>query len=316
MKKKCAVVCSQGLGDGLIFLTLSHNLYLNGYEVDTFHPALFSLQRWFPHLPLKPMPEREEIPATFSSYDKIFINSDATEINRLIQKYALATTEKEKWILHPSTCRGNNLPGDFRFCPDQTIVSNLLNFCTQKLALSKVVRENGCTPPESLVHRKEPKRVVIHPTCKNERRNWSSQKFLKLAHKLREEGYEPSFVTAPFERKRWEWVQYDGFFLPSFSSLDQMASFLYESGYFVGMDSGLGHLASCMQIKTLSIFTNTRKKEFWRPDWAEGTSIAPSSFLPNFKGMRLRDRYGKFLLRPKQVFRQFLLLIDKESRSL
>jgi heptosyltransferase III len=314
MKKRCAVVCSHGLGDGLIFLTLSHNLSKNGYEVDTYHSSLFSLQRWFPHLPIKPFPKKEAIPCIFSSYDKIVINSDHSEENCLIQKYALEKNRESSWILHATTCRGKHLPGDLRLDTEKSMVTNLLKFCQDPLQLTSLYRENGIKAPPELLHKKEKKRVVIHPTSRNEMRNWPHQKFVKLALLLKKEGYDPCFMVAPFERRKWEWVQFHGIHLPSFSSLDEMASFLYESSYLIGMDSGIGHLASCMQIETLTIFACKRKKEFWRPDWTKGRSVLPTTFLPNLKGLRLRDKYWKPFLSVKKVLKEFRQLV-KETQQ-
>ena len=204
--------------------------------------------------------------------------------------------------------QGKNLPGDLRFNTKKTIVANLLEFCQNELQLPTVLRDNGCRPLPDLIFGKEKKRVVIHPTSKNEMRNWPAKKFLKLALLLKKKGYEPCFMTAPFERKKWEWVQFYGLSLPSFSSLHEMASFLYESRFFIGMDSGLGHLASSLHLPTLTIFACQRKKEFWRPDWAKGRSVSALSFLPNIKGMRLRDKYWKAFLPVKRVIKEFLLL--------
>jgi hypothetical protein len=302
-----------GLGDGLIFLTLSQNLHENGYEVDTYHPTLGLLQRWFPHLPIKPFPKKEEIASVFSVYEKILINSDHTEENRWIQKFAKEKNKEGTNILHATTCRGKHLPGDLRFDTKKTIVTNLLEFCQNDLHLSRVLRDNGCRPPKNLLHCKEKKRVVIHPTSKNEKRNWPPGKFLKLAHFLQQMGFDVSIMTAPFERKQWEWVQFYGLSLPVFSSLDEMSSFLYESRFFIGMDSGLGHLASCLQIPTLTIFACQRKKEFWRPGWSKGRSVSAPAFLPNIKGLRLRDKYWKSFLSVKRVLQEFLQLAKKED---
>jgi heptosyltransferase III len=317
MKKRCAVVCSHGVGDGLIFLTLSHNFSLNGYEVDTYHKSLQGLQRWFPHLPIKPFPKAEEIPSVFSSYDAILINGDHVPENILIQRFAKEKKINNSWVFHPTTCRGKNLPGDVRFDTESSLVLNLLRFCEHEAHLPQVIRANGLTPPKNILFRKEQKRVVIHPTSKNEKRNWPSSKFLKLAMLLKKEGYDPCFMTAPFERNRWEWVQFHGIHLPVFSSLDEMASFLYESGFFIGMDSGIGHLASCMQIPTMTIFACKRKENFWRPAWGNGKTVIPHSFLPNMKGMRLRDKYWKPFLRVATVMEEFLsLVVETKSESL
>ena len=71
---KVANFSSQGLGDGLIALMLSHNLYLNGYEIDTFHNTLDQMQSYFSNLPIKKYPGLDDIDEILKNYDQIFIS--------------------------------------------------------------------------------------------------------------------------------------------------------------------------------------------------------------------------------------------------
>ncbi len=46
--KKVAIICANGLGDGLIYMVLAHNLQKAGYSVTTFSSPLVGLKEWFP----------------------------------------------------------------------------------------------------------------------------------------------------------------------------------------------------------------------------------------------------------------------------
>ncbi len=73
----------------------------------------------------------------------------------------------------------------------------------------------------------------------------AKEKFLKVAAWLSREGYDPVFTVAPYEQSEWSG--------PLFPQLEDLASFLYESGAFLGNDSGTGHLASLLKIPHLII---------------------------------------------------------------
>jgi hypothetical protein len=60
---------------------------------------------------------------------------------------------------------------------------------------------------------------------------------------------------------------------------------------FVGNDSGPGHIASCLHIPHLIIGRSARHMRFWRPGWLPGAIVTPPSWIPNFKGWRIRENY-------------------------
>ena len=80
---------------------------------------------------------------------------------------------------------------------------------------------------------------------------------------------------------------------PLFANLSELAVFVCESGYMVGNDSGIGHLASNFGLPTLTICRSYQNALFWRPAWTIGEVITPSPWIPNLKGLRWRDRHWK-----------------------
>lgn len=88
MGPHAGVFCHNGLGDGINCLVLSNNLHLNGWKVETYQNTIYSMQNWFPHLPVQPYPDLEELPRILNSYDWFFVvQNDSSEfILKLIQE--------------------------------------------------------------------------------------------------------------------------------------------------------------------------------------------------------------------------------------
>ncbi len=85
---------------------------------------------------------------------------------------------------------------------------------------------------------------------------------------LKQEGYDPVFTVSPSEAPEWGSS-------PLFPTLGDLASFLYESGAFLGNDSGTAHLASLLEIPHLIIAGNGLQMPLWRTGWLPGHTIAP-----------------------------------------
>ncbi len=307
MIKKAAVFCSRGLGDGLLFLIVSNNLKNNGYQVDTFHNSLFQIENYFPGLPIKEYPQEQEIEQLLRQYDLIIINSDSSLINQHILKYSKMNFPQKTWELHPSTCKGHGkIIGDYKFNIKKSMAENLKIFCSTNLQLSNAAKSNGIVYNDKLVNRKFLNRIIIHPESSQNSRNWPKRKFLNLSKKLINKGFEPVFIIPVELVGDWKGVNN----VKIFDSLEALTEFIFESGYLIGNDSGLGHLASNLNIPTLTIFSEKRKSTFWFPNWAQNVAISPRN-LPNFKGMRLRDKYWKIFITVFRVYKKFKKIIPE-----
>lgn len=293
---KCAVFSCIGLGDGLIALVLSHNLKNNGYEVTTFHPSLQELSSWFLDIEIKPFNSL----ISLTEFDKIFIIYEKSEWMQLILKEALESFRERTVVLNPiATANCDYLFWEEgKFDGRMSYVDNLVRFCKTVLQLDRVERGNGIVIPENCVSKQFERRVIIHPTSSKEGKNWSADKYRKVANQLSKKGFEPVFIVG--ERERTEWPE-----AITFSSLDLLARFVCESGYFIGNDSGIGHLASCLGLSTLTLCRNHQTGRFWRPSWAKGAILYPSKIIPNLKGMRLRDKYWREWITMNRVMAQF-----------
>ncbi len=311
-QKTAAIITSKGIGDGLIMMVASHRLLQEGYLVTTYHNLLYQLSDWFEghHFKKEPHSYEHELP----SYDLIIMQNDNSEKSRYITQLFQQSKIQSLSIFYSSYEKSKHAPLTFWdqvFHPDCPIVENIAKAIATLLQSRHISKNNGITVPKGLTHRKHRKRVIIHPDATTDDRVYTQVKFLKIAAKLKSNGYEPSFSVSPSERLKWLGILQDKYPLPSFLTLKKFAAFVYESGYLIGNDSGPSHLASNLQIPTLVIAGNTKRIRLWRPGWLQGSVITPSPLIPNFKGFRFRERQWQRFISPKRVLSMFNKLAAK-----
>lgn len=316
MGPKAGVFCHNGLGDGVNCLVLSNNLHLNGWQVDTYQNMIGSMQNWFPHLSVQPYPSMEELPRILSTYEWFFVVQNDTDpfVQGLIREGKKRDPEKVKVLyLYPSPNIVNEpYYLDCLTNPKKSIAENMRIVCEKVLHLPKITKSNGFIPPLGLIPNQFPQRVVVHPTSARVTRNWPKEKFVKLALHLRDEGYEVVFIPGVKEMEEWEDVRSLGFELKSFSTLDALSRYIYESGYLIGNDSGLGHLASALGVPTLTLCRRKAWANMWAPSFHKNVVITPSPFIPNIRGLRLRDRHWKKFISVGKVLSGFQELSKKD----
>lgn len=294
---KAAVVCSKGMGDGLMMMVASHRLKLEGYDVTTFQDALGELEDWFPG---HHFAKRSTI-GSLEAFDLIILQNDNTPFSfNLIEKYRdkiyifYASYEDEKhYALNPQ---------DRIFDRALPLVTNVAQSIASILGKMDPILENGIAVPEELSYRKYQKRVVIHPTSTTPKRTWSREKFLGVAKKLEKEGYEIAFSLSPDEKEKWRGIP---FAIPEFPNLSALASYLYESYFLIGNESGTGHLASNLGIPTIIIASCPKQMALWRPGFLLGKVVTPSSYIPNTKLLRLRENRWQAFISPRRVVKTF-----------
>lgn len=320
MRPKAGVFCHNGLGDGVNCLVLSEQLFLNGWGVDTYQNSIGSMQNWFPHLPVQSYPKIEELQRILDTYEWFFIvqNDTCEFVKTLIAEAKKKCPEKVKVLyLYPSP----NIVNERYYLdcltdPKKSIADNLLRVCEKVLQLPKITKNNGFTPPEGLTPQKFPKRIVIHPTSARATRNWPKDRFVKLALHLKNEGYQIVFVPGANEIANWQDVKKLGLEVMDFPNLDALSRFIYESGYLIGNDSGLGHLASALKVPTLTLCRRKAWANMWAPSFHKNVVITPSSLIPNIRGLRLRDRHWKKFISVGKVLRGFKVLREGPLESL
>jgi heptosyltransferase-3 len=269
---KFAVVCAAGIGDALILHIVSHHLRKAGHEVTTVTPHRFG--RWLSDYQFG---DGEGCDAVFLQHD----NSLASKRFHAMQKPVYTFYGSHLLEKHGPLRTGFDYVCD----PNRTMVDNVVT-ALRLLFRIPATDENGFKPFPSLIHRRHKKRVAIHTSSAVPEKNWPEQRFLQLARWLESEGYEPAI-------------------LPLFPTLEDLASYIYESGYFLGNDSGPGHIASCLKIPHLIIGREEKQMKLWRPGWATGEVVVPPSWLPNWKGLRLREAHWKKFVTLNNVIKRF-----------
>ncbi|WP_429440199.1 glycosyltransferase family 9 protein [Paraburkholderia sp. GAS33] len=267
-------------------MTIARNLQQNGIAVTIFGRQIQSLGAWFPEVETLDDLSVADLTAKLSGFDRV-IQMHRNKPFVGLEQY------------HP---RVSFLDHICRVRSSESMADRLAKFCVDEFGLAGADKSNGMTPPPGLQHRKYPLRVAIHPTASTADKCWLPSRFIRLAIRLRELGFSPEFVVAPQERADWLHIERLGLKLPDFGSLDNVATWVYESGWFIGNDSGIGHLASSLHIPTLSLFMRRGIARTWRPDWGTGQVLIGSTYLPT--GF-LKERYWKYMLSVRQVSRAF-----------
>ena len=305
---KCAIFSCLGLGDGLISLTLSNNLQSQGYETITYHPFLKQMQGWFPHLPMKGFAEFADVQHALENFDRFFIFFEKSPRMSQVIHYCQTHFPEKTTIINPIATPKTDYPfwENAKFNGRQTFANNLEIFCRNILGCKTATKENGITPLPEYLKAKHPLRVIIHPTSSRSGKNWPQEKFLALSKNLQARGYAPCFILTKEERDQWPASTP---FAPEFVNLSDLAGFVYESGYMIGNDSGIGHLASCLGLPTVTICRSPMASAFWRPSWSPGRVVCPPSWIPNIKGLRLRDKHWKTWVSKSSVLRAFKSLV-------
>lgn len=293
--KKIAFVCALGIGDALLSMTVVTNLRRHGYTVTIFTDHLLQLQQWFPAQLIKPFPNLEQAQTLFQEYDKI-ISTDAVPLVTIKEKLG----EKYHIIYRK------------QFNKNKSVVLNIWEGCQKLLPLSEINLQNDIVIAPDLQHRQFLSRVLIHPTSSNIKKNWPAEKFITLAMHLQKKNLQPVFVVSPAEHDEWQAKLQNQFALPLFSDLDCLARFVYESGYMVGNDSGIGHLAANLGLPTLTLYARKSVANLWRPIWGKNIAVTPTITLPSGT---LRMKYWQQLLTVKKVLKNFETLLKYDVKS-
>jgi heptosyltransferase III len=301
---KAAVIPSKGIGDALLMMIASHQLLKEGFSVTTFHPSLNELKEWFPRHRFAPFSFE-----ALHSCDLIIVENDnSSRIQQLRDRFPT-----QLGIFYPTYFPRRHpvlTPLDRAFDPKKTMVENIAVSIASLLKITPS-GDNGLIVPSLLAHRIHAKRVILHPSSSVEDKNWPKKRFLLLANKLKKKGFHPVFALSPKEKVNWQADQEE---IPDLLSLDSLARLIYESGFVIGNDSLIGHLASNLNIPTLIIANDPHRMNLWRPGWKHGEVMTPASWIPNLKFFRLRQQYWKQFISTRQVLLTFERLVARQKR--
>jgi heptosyltransferase-3 len=292
-KPKVAIIPVNTLGDSLAYLPLSHNLYLNGYQVTVFSNFLQQLKSLSPHLRFAASLTQAQAQQVLPGFDLVIF-----EKNKRMPIAYRAYHPQQRYLLCSERPLANS--------PTQCVQNVVLEQCCQMLNLSLMSQSNGLQYPNAWRHNAYYQRVIIHPTSSAVKKNWPLKKFVRLAYSLREQGYDPVFSVSPSEYAQVRSEIPLQFTVEKKSTILELARLLYESGYVIGNDSGVTHLASHMNIPTLTIHYRKQKAQRWRPAYYPGQVVLPTLVLPVI-------RFWKPLLTVRKVIDAFQQLVTLEK---
>jgi len=222
-----AVMMSSAIGDTLLTMVLVNNLVRNGYRPMVVGWVMEDLTEWFPSIDLR---RREELPP---------------RVELVMQLHA--TVEGRELARGGEFCEISKLD---EFRNSEHMIDRFTAVARDTFELQDVTRDTGITPPSRL--RANAARVAMHPTGSHNDKIWPRAKFASLARKLQSRGLEPTLLVSPDEKPAWLMDDSIAPYLQSFRSLSGVAEWIAESGFVIGNDSGLGHLASALGVPTLS----------------------------------------------------------------
>lgn len=290
-----AFICSPQMGDTLISMVTINNLVRNGYMIDVFGDFAYALRAWFPWANIFPALKLEE-QQRLAAYPTVLHMYDSD-----LAKH-VGHWHSNSIILSNSPLYKARIP----------MVDIQVTICQQEFGLTNIVRDNNIQPLAGLNPHHNKQRIVMHPTSSLKRKCWPKNKFIKLAQQLKQQGYSICFIVAPAERPAWLDVVHYGIELPEFSSLSDIAAFIYESAFFIGNDSGIGHLASNLGVPTVSIILRKGVARQWRPSWALGEVVLSPAWL---NPRPLKEKLWKYFISVKMVLDKFYLLRQRYEQN-
>jgi hypothetical protein len=284
-----AVVLPRPIGDSLIGLVLVNNLVRNGYRPVVFGWVAEQLQAWFPHVKVG-RPDAWQ--ASFDTVIELTPTAYGATLSCSGQTVCLSALPEYSGSKH--------------------MIDRVVDIAVNVLHLRDVTRTNGLVVPAHVMRARVANRVAIHPTGSHREKMWCRDKFLALSQGLSRRQLRPSFLVAPDEYTDWEDIAQNGHEIHALPDLGDVAKWIAESAWFIGNDSGLGHLASSIGVPTLTLFMRRGLARSWRPGWGPGAVVLPPSVLPSGK---LRERMWKHLLSVRRVTSAFHALRGKHAED-
>ena len=317
MQKEClraAILSSAGIGDGLMMLIAAHHLFRRGYHVTLFQDALHELERWFPYCHFAEQHSLHAQQALHFDADVLIVQYDHRPSTRALIEKARKHPFLRVIVYYPAYDQNHLLPEfgeeDAFFSPDHTMVDNIALALQQQWPSGEKTVNNGMKIPKRVQGMRRFHGVVLHPTSTTSVRTWTKDKFLKVGKKLRRCGMEVAICVHPKERDAWKT---EGLYVPKLATLDDVAQLLVGAKLVIGNESGIGHLASNLGVRTLIISGCARRMRLWRPGWTLGDVITPPRWVPNCKKCRLRTKKWQRFIRPQTVLSRALKMIEADA---
>ncbi|MBM3191543.1 MAG: glycosyltransferase family 9 protein [Chlamydiae bacterium] len=305
-----AVLSANGLGDALLTRILCHHFENLGACVTLFHPKHETLYALFPKASFAPYPPLETFASFFSKYTLIILENDHSEIAWTLLHLRERGLLPQLKVVFPTPNVRMQKAYDYVCLGPYALATHLSFACQYFHPTSTLSKDNGLL---KLQENKIQNQVLLHPTSLDKKRNWKQEQFMCLATKLTLLGFSPIFSVSRQEYPDWAFLTQKGFAIAANDSLKELAHLCASSCYFIGNDSGVGHLASNLGVPTLTLAGNLKRVKLWRPDWSLNMLATPSLPLPNFKGLhlRLRENFWQNFVSVSKVLKRFQKLVER-----
>lgn len=124
--------------------------------------------------------------------------------------------------------------------------------------------------------------VVLHVGAGSEEKRWPLERWVAVAHALRDDGRAVTLLAGEVERERMsagERASFEQTGGRTLDNLDELADVLEPCGAFIGADTGPTHLAAQLGLPTLALFGPTDPR-LWAPIGPRVRVLAPASACP------------------------------------
>lgn len=287
------------MGDLVLMSMLAFNAAKEN-SVTIFHPYYKQYQALFSHFTLLHPDDYDP-----KEYELTIVQNDHSKYAYRFQEIRQSNPTIRFLFPKPSALFR---PNDFLFDQSITFMENLKSVA-EALFRSSVV-SNGLFFSDT-PFRLYKKEVLIHPMSKSEKKIWPIHKFLKIYRFLLRQGYDPKFIMTEEERVQ---LNLENYSILSTPTLLDLAKRIKQTGFFIGCDSGPGHLASSLQIPTLTLFPNPKIGKVWRPCYSINVLATPPFKIPrigNSAKWNALDFLWHRMITVSQVERKFLELVEK-----
>ncbi|WP_020209871.1 glycosyltransferase family 9 protein [Gilvimarinus chinensis] len=284
MPKKIALILSDRLGDSLIGMVAANNLVAQGNNVVVFNTYIHSLKAYFEQFQVQPSPTEnlQKDQVFWNQFDRVVVMFDRPFV-ALLRKAQVPVEVMSDAKL---------------FKAKRSMVSIQAEYCANFWGVKNPTQRNGMVVPTSKADNS--KVVAIHPTSADSFKEWPKQKFIALANRLKDSGFKPIFILAPFEVRDWVGLPED--MIVSKPDLAEVAEFLTSCDYFIGSDSGIGHLASSIGLPTVSLCIRAGTARMWAPAWEKNEAVLAPAWL---FCRPLKDKFWKQALTVSRVLKAF-----------
>ncbi|MET4692687.1 glycosyltransferase family 9 protein [Endozoicomonas lisbonensis] len=318
---KAAIFPISTLGDGLIFTILAQGLSNSGFETTLFSSTLSELGSILKDFNTKDCDQLEKIDFFLESCDLIICDPHNAEINSLLSTkenflkktvWVTCTRCPEKYLEKKVHLHNFKFASGALYNKEHSgcnMVQHAVNFCKNSWNLSEIKSTPNIEILKNYKFQRNKNRVCIFPYTPEKEKTYHICGFEKIALELKKNAADPVFIGTKKQLTKFR-ENRNTCTIPfiSFESIFELAIYIYESGFVIANDSGGGHLASLLNIPTVTIHKKNNSFK-WKPGWRKSYIVTPIITL-KFFGQRI---WSPFI--PKKKIINHVMNYNKKKPS-